>query len=294
MTKMLRQRRQPDSAPPSPSAESPSPAATASTSPSKGAKDVMELEPTSEQQPLFEEDAPPGPPTTGEATAHFTWLGRNQWVGLALASGACAAFNGVFAKLTTTELTTRLSEAVARLVGLDAAEGYVEIVVRGTFFALNLVFNGIMWTLFTRALARGHSATQVSIMNTSANFVLTALMGFAIFSEALPPLWWLGAAMLVAGNVIIGRKDEAAPAEAAEAATEAAVPEAVPLTAAYTAAGSDSSETDSPTASSGRRTSRRLAAQRGSKADASSSASASYTSTPRKPAGDKSDKSDSD
>lgn len=65
-----------------------------------------------------------------------------------------------------------------------------------------------MWALFTKALARGHSTTQVSIMNTSSNFVITAILGFAIFSEALPPLWWLGAAMLVAGNVIIGRKDE--------------------------------------------------------------------------------------
>lgn len=67
-----------------------------------------------------------------------------------------------------------------------------------------------MWTVFTKALARGHSATQVSVMNTSANFFLTALLGLVVFSEALPPLWWLGAALLVAGNVIIGRKDEAA------------------------------------------------------------------------------------
>lgn len=44
-------------------------------------------------------------------------------------------------------------------------------------------------------------------MNTSTNFVITALLGFAIFAEALPPLWWVGAALLVAGNVIIGRKD---------------------------------------------------------------------------------------
>jgi hypothetical protein len=65
-----------------------------------------------------------------------------------------------------------------------------------------------MWTLFTTALARGNSTTQVSIMNTSSNFVITAVLGFAIFSESLPPLWWLGAAMLVAGNVIIGQKDE--------------------------------------------------------------------------------------
>ena len=65
-----------------------------------------------------------------------------------------------------------------------------------------------MWTLFTTALARGNSTTQVSIMNTSSNFVITAVLGFAIFSESLAPLWWLGATMLVAGNVIIGQKDE--------------------------------------------------------------------------------------
>lgn len=76
------------------------------------------------------------------------------------------------------------------------------------FFALNLTFNAIMWSLFTTALARGTSTTQVSIMNTSANFMLTAFMGWAIFSEALPGMWWAGATCLVAGNVIIGRKDE--------------------------------------------------------------------------------------
>jgi hypothetical protein len=70
-----------------------------------------------------------------------------------------------------------------------------------------------MWTLFTQALAKGNSTTQVSIMNTSSNFVVTAVLGFAIFSESLPPLWWLGAAMLVAGNVIIGQKDESANVE---------------------------------------------------------------------------------
>jgi hypothetical protein len=65
-----------------------------------------------------------------------------------------------------------------------------------------------MWTLFTKALARGTSTTQVSIINTSANFMITAVLGFIIFSESLPPLWWLGAALLVAGNVIIGRREE--------------------------------------------------------------------------------------
>ena len=38
--------------------------------------------------------------------------------------------------------------------------------------------------------------------------MITALLGLIIFSESLPPLWFLGAAMLVAGNVIIGRRVE--------------------------------------------------------------------------------------
>jgi drug/metabolite transporter (DMT)-like permease len=65
-----------------------------------------------------------------------------------------------------------------------------------------------MWTLFTKALARGTSTTQVSIINTSSNFMITAILGFFIFAESLPPLWWLGASLLVAGNVIIGRREE--------------------------------------------------------------------------------------
>ncbi|KAB5532591.1 hypothetical protein GE09DRAFT_1227773 [Coniochaeta sp. 2T2.1] len=135
---------------------------------------------------------------------------RNKWIVLAIASGACAAFNGVFAKLATGELTSSISRSVSHFLHLSAAEGIIEVIVRVIFFGLNLAFNGVMWTLFTQALAKGHSTTQVSIMNTSSNFVLTAVLGFAIFSESLPPLWWLGAAMLVAGNVIIGGKDESA------------------------------------------------------------------------------------
>ncbi|TGO65778.1 hypothetical protein BCON_0001g00940 [Botryotinia convoluta] len=133
---------------------------------------------------------------------------KSQWILLAVASGACAAFNGVFAKLTTTQLTTSFAEHVAGFLGLGEGEKVVEYGVRGIFFLLNLVFNGIMWTLFTKALARGTSTVQVSIINTSSNFMITAVLGFIIFSESLPPLWFLGAALLVAGNVIIGRREE--------------------------------------------------------------------------------------
>jgi hypothetical protein len=67
-----------------------------------------------------------------------------------------------------------------------------------------------MWGLFTRALTLASSTVRVSVINTSANFMITAVLGTLIFKESLPGLWWLGAAMLVAGSVIIGSRDESA------------------------------------------------------------------------------------
>ncbi|KAF1919609.1 hypothetical protein BDU57DRAFT_593415 [Ampelomyces quisqualis] len=134
--------------------------------------------------------------------------GWSSWLMLAIASGACAACNGVFAKLTTTELTTSWSSFLATAFGLGPSSKAVDYAIRGFFFGLNLVFNGIMWGLFTRALTLASSTVRVSIINTSANFVVTAILGALIFSEKLPGLWWLGAAMLVTGSVIIGMREE--------------------------------------------------------------------------------------
>ncbi|KAK3116841.1 hypothetical protein LTR53_002405 [Teratosphaeriaceae sp. CCFEE 6253] len=131
-----------------------------------------------------------------------------QWLLYAIASGACAALNGVFAKLTTTQLTTTWSTAISHLFGFDEPSRIVEIQFRGFFFLMNLAFNAVMWGLFTRALTLATSTVRVSVINTSANFMLTAVLGAAIFGESLPGLWWLGASFLVAGSVIIGRGEE--------------------------------------------------------------------------------------
>lgn len=37
---------------------------------------------------------------------------------------------------------------------------------------------------------------------------ITALIGWMVFSESLPGTWWLGAGLLVAGNVVIGMRDD--------------------------------------------------------------------------------------
>lgn len=78
-----------------------------------------------------------------------------------------------------------------------------------------------MWGLFTRALTLATSTTRVSVINTSSNFLVTAVLSALIFYEALPSLWWLGAAFLVSGSVIIGHRDEdGKKGEAVDLATE--------------------------------------------------------------------------
>lgn len=54
-----------------------------------------------------------------------------QWLTYAIASGGCAALNGVFAKLTTTQLTTTWATAISHLLGMKDESVIVEGLVRG-------------------------------------------------------------------------------------------------------------------------------------------------------------------
>jgi hypothetical protein len=199
---------------------------------------------------------------------------QSQWLFYAISSGACASLNGVFAKLTTTHLTTSWATGLSHFFGMKDESMVIEVIVRGVstymqkstanqgymiakfitrannihlvqfFFGMNLLFNAIMWGLFTRALTLASSTVRVSVINTSANFMLTAMLGFFIFSESLPGeqlphdpkprhhlltfslgLWWLGASLLVAGSVIIGRREEGK--ESGDAGTAGAEPAVV-------------------------------------------------------------------
>ncbi|KUL85068.1 hypothetical protein ZTR_08278 [Talaromyces verruculosus] len=136
-------------------------------------------------------------------TGSFT---LTRWVTLAIASGAFAALNGLFAKLTTTEATGSAASSIAHVLNLP--EGMVEVIVRAICFGLNLLSNFIMWALFTRALTAAPSTTKVSITNTSANFLVTAVLGMIVFSERVGGLWWLGAVMMGAGCILVGMRDE--------------------------------------------------------------------------------------
>lgn len=65
-----------------------------------------------------------------------------------------------------------------------------------------------MWALFTRALTASSSTTRVSVVNTSANFLVTAVLGMVVFAERVGGLWWLGAVGMGVGCVVVGMRDE--------------------------------------------------------------------------------------
>ncbi|EEP75845.1 predicted protein [Uncinocarpus reesii 1704] len=132
-----------------------------------------------------------------------------KWLVLAVASGAFAALNGVFAKLTTAQLTANISQGISHSLSLSTSVAVaVEYIVRAFFFGLNILSNITMWALFTRALTAASSSTQVTITNTTANFLATALLGMVVFQERVAPQWWLGATIMAAGSIIVGLRDE--------------------------------------------------------------------------------------
>ena len=66
-------------------------------------------------------------------TPKFEEMSRSQprWLLYAIASGACAALNGVFAKLTTTKLTATWAMTLSHSLGLREPNAGIEATIRG-------------------------------------------------------------------------------------------------------------------------------------------------------------------
>lgn len=61
---------------------------------------------------------------------------KTQWLLYAIMSGACAALNGAFAKLTTTHLTTAWAARISYSLGLNEQSIAVDYLVRGVWLPL--------------------------------------------------------------------------------------------------------------------------------------------------------------
>ncbi|OQS01063.1 hypothetical protein ACHHYP_01880 [Achlya hypogyna] len=126
-------------------------------------------------------------------------------------SGAIAACSGMLGKFSSdgsTSLLGYLQQACAAQVldtpWLDC--GYVATGVRVLFFLAMLVSNAIMLNFFVQGLHETDSLTA-TITSSAVNFVVTAVLGLAIFHEHLPLQWWVGAAIILLGMALLLRGD---------------------------------------------------------------------------------------
>ena len=111
-----------------------------------------------------------------------------------------------------------LLAAVAGLVaklGLDGSQishlgfgPWYQTTLRLALAALTLLINALMITLYTKALSLSKTAIEASLVNTSANLVVTGLAGHFMFGELLTLRWWCGSLCIVVGGFIVNWENE--------------------------------------------------------------------------------------
>lgn len=124
---------------------------------------------------------------------------------LSLTSGLLAACGSLFGKLSSSP--TPFFDIFANrdpdwIETLEENE-LIPLTIRILFFIAMITCNTLMWLLFTRALNQSETTVQVTILNTAANFLSTALFGHALFNEYLSLRWWMGVGFICIGIALL-------------------------------------------------------------------------------------------
>lgn len=139
----------------------------------------------------------------------------NKGFVLATMAGTCAGLASVFGKLAVDgqwirqglSLLQGISEEyntphATASVGLEPMMGLnfsgMESALRGLCFASVFVCNMVMWNLFVKSM-NFSSSVMATVVNSATNFFSSALLGHLLFAEPLPPSWWLGSGLIIAG-----------------------------------------------------------------------------------------------
>jgi len=75
-------------------------------------------------------------------------------------------------------------------------------------YVLLFVFaNVFMWRCYSKALSLSTTSIQPTIVTKTSNFLLSALIGFVVFSESINFLWILGFLLILFGVYLISTKN---------------------------------------------------------------------------------------
>lgn len=137
---------------------------------------------------------------------------RNSWIAWSLLSALFAGITGILAKQGVAALDSTLATAIRTTVVLFvtwgvafavAAPGAVRQVDRRSLLYLILsgLATGLSWLCYFRALQLGPASRVVPLDKLSVVFLL--LFAAMFLGERLPPTALAGAALIVAGAVMI-------------------------------------------------------------------------------------------
>ncbi|XP_061162515.1 transmembrane protein 42-like [Saccostrea echinata] len=129
-------------------------------------------------------------------------LNHGRGLMLAVSAGIMAALGSVSAKLATSDHILMDTCQIIFRIGICHQ---LSLLMRIVFFAMIFVCNGMMWTLFTKSLQFCSSTAEATVTNTASNFLISALIGVALFNETLSLRWWIGASLIVTGLLLIHR-----------------------------------------------------------------------------------------
>lgn len=124
----------------------------------------------------------------------------------AVFAGATAAMASVFGKLAmdASHITSFVLSSSIVTVS-DSQQIIVVRALQGLSIAGIVLCNMGMWSLFVRALDRLPSSLIATAVNTAVNFFLSAFLGFILFGEGLPVLWWGGASLILVGLLLMNQ-----------------------------------------------------------------------------------------
>jgi drug/metabolite transporter (DMT)-like permease len=120
----------------------------------------------------------------------------------AAGSGLCAALAAAAGKLATGE-----AAQVDRLAPTVPLTWWVRVLLLAAHFGAN----GLMWVLFTRALASAPSSLEPTAINTAVNLAASGILGALVFGETLGGGWWVGASLVAVGIVLVQSQSQPQP-----------------------------------------------------------------------------------
>lgn len=153
---------------------------------------------------------------TAKKTGRFAASGdegkAQQGYGYALAAGVCAASGSVCIKGFGDEAYVEgVSKALCATEIEACRVGTMAMAVwalRALALGGYIFTQGQMWVLFVKALQRLPSITAV-VVNTSANVVASSFLGYILFQEPLPPMWWMGISLMLVGVSLVVTENDA-------------------------------------------------------------------------------------